>query len=231
MKHFLGTELSYFRISRVNSLTFNLYDVTLWLFHDGGPYHIDTSPLIRSANQYTGFYYDWDLRHERNNMKYVFSTFLLPYFVLYILRILIQTQRKTARLQIPFSLGSFQVFWSGLRNSCSQEKFWSFEDRQRHTLYIQWKLRGKSTLPMQLKEDVNAWEHFFLLIPSNFCTGGQVLQSCNMFNQVSYFILQNSVLIFPKQWTFNFFFVLQSHEFCEDSRQLNLSPVVSLTSN
>ena len=143
---------------------------------------------------------------------------------------MIQTQRKTARLQIPFSLGSFQVFWSGLRNSCFQEKFSSFEDRQRHTLYIQWKLRGKSTLPMQLEEDANAWEHFFLLILCNFCTRGQELQSCNMFNRVSY-LAQNSVLIFPKQWTFKFFFVLQSHEFCEDSRQSNLSPVVSLTSN
>ena len=25
------------------------------LFHDGGPYHIETSPLICSANQWTGF--------------------------------------------------------------------------------------------------------------------------------------------------------------------------------
>ena len=26
------------------------------LFHDGGPYHIETSPLICSANQWSGFY-------------------------------------------------------------------------------------------------------------------------------------------------------------------------------
>ena len=26
------------------------------LFHDGGRYHIETSPLICSANQWTGFY-------------------------------------------------------------------------------------------------------------------------------------------------------------------------------
>ena len=26
------------------------------LFHDGGPYHIETSPLIYTANQWTGFY-------------------------------------------------------------------------------------------------------------------------------------------------------------------------------
>ena len=25
-------------------------------FHDGGPYHIETSPLIYKANQWTGFY-------------------------------------------------------------------------------------------------------------------------------------------------------------------------------
>ena len=27
-----------------------------YLFHDGGPYHIEISPLISSANQWTGFY-------------------------------------------------------------------------------------------------------------------------------------------------------------------------------
>ena len=27
-----------------------------WLFHDGGCYHIETSPLICRANQWTGFY-------------------------------------------------------------------------------------------------------------------------------------------------------------------------------
>ena len=34
------------------------YGVTqsVWLFHDGGRYHIVTSPLIFSANQWTGFY-------------------------------------------------------------------------------------------------------------------------------------------------------------------------------
>ena len=26
------------------------------LFHDGGPYHIETSPLIYRANQWSGFY-------------------------------------------------------------------------------------------------------------------------------------------------------------------------------
>ena len=37
-------------------------------FHDGGPYHIETSPLICSANQWTGFYiYNNDPRHERVN--------------------------------------------------------------------------------------------------------------------------------------------------------------------
>ena len=27
-----------------------------WVFHDGGIYHIETSPLICTANQWTGFY-------------------------------------------------------------------------------------------------------------------------------------------------------------------------------
>ena len=31
-------------------------DSLVSLFHDGGPYHIETSPLIRNANQWTGFY-------------------------------------------------------------------------------------------------------------------------------------------------------------------------------
>ena len=36
------------------------------LFHDGGRYHIETSPLICSSNQWTGFYMnDNKLRHER----------------------------------------------------------------------------------------------------------------------------------------------------------------------
>ena len=28
----------------------------IYLFHDGGCYHIETSPLICGANQWTGFY-------------------------------------------------------------------------------------------------------------------------------------------------------------------------------
>ena len=28
----------------------------VYLFHDGGPYHVETSPLIRSANLWTGFF-------------------------------------------------------------------------------------------------------------------------------------------------------------------------------
>ena len=31
----------------------------LKLFHDEGSYHIETSPLICSANQWTGFYMIW----------------------------------------------------------------------------------------------------------------------------------------------------------------------------
>ena len=31
-------------------------NVRFHFFHDGDPYHIETSPLICSANQYTGFH-------------------------------------------------------------------------------------------------------------------------------------------------------------------------------
>ena len=34
----------------------NISYVLLQLFHEGGRYHIETSPLICSANQWTGFY-------------------------------------------------------------------------------------------------------------------------------------------------------------------------------
>ena len=34
------------------------------ILYGGGPYHIETSPLIQSAKQWTGFYMR-DLRHER----------------------------------------------------------------------------------------------------------------------------------------------------------------------
>ena len=30
--------------------------ITTYLLHDGGPYHIETSLVIFSANQWTGFY-------------------------------------------------------------------------------------------------------------------------------------------------------------------------------
>ena len=40
--------------------------MSLWLFHDGGPYDIEASPLIWSTNQWTDwFLYDRDLRHEK----------------------------------------------------------------------------------------------------------------------------------------------------------------------
>ena len=34
-------------------------------FHDAGSYHIDTSPLIWFADQWTGFYYDREVHHVR----------------------------------------------------------------------------------------------------------------------------------------------------------------------
>ena len=40
------------------SVTYKYYYfcVTVQLFHEGGPYHIDTSPLICRPSQWTGFY-------------------------------------------------------------------------------------------------------------------------------------------------------------------------------
>ena len=32
------------------------FSICFWLFHDGGRYHKETSPLIYSENQWTGFY-------------------------------------------------------------------------------------------------------------------------------------------------------------------------------
>ena len=48
----------------------NIYDI-FWknssLFHDRGHYHIETSPPIYRANQWTGFYMVETLRQERVN--------------------------------------------------------------------------------------------------------------------------------------------------------------------
>ena len=33
-----------------------MIQVLAYLFHNAGPYHIETSPLICIANQWTGFY-------------------------------------------------------------------------------------------------------------------------------------------------------------------------------
>ena len=35
---------------------FSVFWIDIYLFHDGGQYHVETSPLIYSANQWTGFY-------------------------------------------------------------------------------------------------------------------------------------------------------------------------------
>ena len=35
-----------------------------YLFHDGDPYHVETSPLICRTNQWAGFYMIRDLRHK-----------------------------------------------------------------------------------------------------------------------------------------------------------------------
>ena len=53
--------------------------------HDGDPYHIETSPLICSLNQWTGFY-DRELHHERvKTSKYTgcyHNTLLILYSIL-----------------------------------------------------------------------------------------------------------------------------------------------------
>ena len=41
--------------SSLNEMSFTYYN-SIYLFHDRGRYHIETSPLICSANQWTGFY-------------------------------------------------------------------------------------------------------------------------------------------------------------------------------
>ena len=42
------------------------------LFHDGGRYHIETSPLICGANQWTGFYMiTASFMKELNTLTYV----------------------------------------------------------------------------------------------------------------------------------------------------------------
>ena len=44
------------------------------LFHDGGSYHIETSPLICSANQLTGFYMIWNsVMIESKNYQIILS--------------------------------------------------------------------------------------------------------------------------------------------------------------
>ena len=49
------------------------------LFHDGVPYHIETSPLICSGNHWTGFYMigisimkDYNISQQRQRMEIVF---------------------------------------------------------------------------------------------------------------------------------------------------------------
>ena len=40
----------------LNATFFNPYPTFTQLLHDGGPYHIATTPMIYGANQWTGFY-------------------------------------------------------------------------------------------------------------------------------------------------------------------------------
>ena len=43
----------------------------IWLFHDGGLYHIETSPLICRANRWTGFYIKgaYDMKELKKRMN------------------------------------------------------------------------------------------------------------------------------------------------------------------
>ena len=43
-------------VATVSVLSHMLINLFLLLFHDGGPYHIETSPLIFRASQWAGFY-------------------------------------------------------------------------------------------------------------------------------------------------------------------------------
>ena len=43
-------------LRKENAGEMTAYVLSIWLFHDGGPYHIETSILICSANKWTGFY-------------------------------------------------------------------------------------------------------------------------------------------------------------------------------
>ena len=49
-------DFDFFEIFQNSSFTEHLRITTFKLFDDGDPYHIETSPFIYSANQWTGFY-------------------------------------------------------------------------------------------------------------------------------------------------------------------------------
>ena len=53
-----------------NFFEMEIHNVKAELFHDGGPYHIETSPLICFANQWTGFYMIWtSIMKELNHVQ------------------------------------------------------------------------------------------------------------------------------------------------------------------
>ena len=80
-ERYLGSWSIYQKLKRVWK------ELTLY---DGGPYHLETSPLICSVNQWTGFFLcDRDLRHERKKIikkLYIFKmlhqgTFKVVFFI------------------------------------------------------------------------------------------------------------------------------------------------------
>ena len=49
-------------------------DSTGLTFYDGGPYHIETSPLISRANQWTGFYMIGSSIMKK--LRYIYNNFI-----------------------------------------------------------------------------------------------------------------------------------------------------------
>ena len=54
--HALRRVRKYLTLEKNKAAIQRIYKQPIELFHDGGRYHIETSPLICSANQWTSFY-------------------------------------------------------------------------------------------------------------------------------------------------------------------------------
>ena len=61
---FQGVSKEISGMKMVNKWSCKIKVAVIWLFHNGGPYHIETIPLTCSANQWISFYMtSRDLRH------------------------------------------------------------------------------------------------------------------------------------------------------------------------